>query len=123
MQLADLALDTWTCNGHTTTSDALWAGVPVVARSGRHFASRVAASCLTAVGLPELVTDSAEAYRDLAIRLATRPDELSALRACLWENRSRTPLFDTAGIVRALENLYAAMWARFTQGLPPAQIG
>lgn len=122
MQLADLALDTWTCNGHTTTSDALWAGVPVVARSGRHFASRVAASCLTAVGLPELVTDSAEAYRDLAIRLATRPDDLTALRARLWENRSRMPLFDTAGIVRALESLYATMWERHTQGLPPAQI-
>ena len=123
LQLADLALDTWTCNGHTTTSDALWAGVPVIARAGRHFASRVSASCLKAVDLPELVTDSPQAYRDLAIRLATDPNARAALRSQLWNNRTRTPLFDTAGFVRALEDLYAAMWDRFVRGLPPAQIG
>ena len=123
MGLADLALDTWICNGHTTTSDALWAGVPVLALTGRHFASRVSTSCLKAAGLPELVTGSPAAYRNLAIRLATAPDQLAALRARLWENRTRMPLFDTAGFVRALEDLYAAMWERYSHRHPPAQIG
>ncbi len=95
----------------------------MIARTGRHFASRVSASCLTAIGLSELIADSAEAYRDLAIRLATEPDTLSTLCSRLRENRTRTPLFDTAAFVRALEDLYAAMWDRFTRSLPPAQIG
>ncbi len=78
--MADLGLDTRIYNGHTTTADTLWAGVPVVALEGRHFASRVAASCLKAVGLAELITPSLDAYEALAIRLAGQPDELGRLQ-------------------------------------------
>lgn len=120
--LADLALDTRIYNGHTTTSDALWAGVPVVALEGRHFASRVSASCLRAVGLPELVTGSLEDYEALAVRLAGRPEELAAVRRGLADHRRTHPLFDTAGFARHLESAFETMWERHARGAPPAPI-
>jgi len=122
IQLADLALDTRVCNGHTTTSDTLWAGVPVVAMEGTHFASRVSASCLRAVGLPELIAPSPEAFVGLAVGLARDPAALAALKAKLWKNRTREPLFDTARFTRDLESLFLAMWERHEKGLPPAAL-
>ena len=96
LQLADIALDTRIYNGHTTTSDALWAGVPVVTLRGRHFASRVSASCLHAIGLPELVTESLSDYEALAVKLAQDGGFLRATRQKLMNNRLSQPLFDTA---------------------------
>jgi len=122
LTLADLMLDTRLYNGHTTTSDALFAGLPVVTLRGRHFASRVSASLLEAVGLGELVTDSLPAYEALARRLAEDPAALAALRARLAANRLSAPLFDTALTARHLEVAYAEMWAIHAAGEAPRQI-
>lgn len=112
LALADLALDTRIYNGHTTTSDCLWAGLPVVTIAGRHFASRVSASLLQAIGLPELVVADLEGYRALARHYATTPGALAALKAKLRANRRTQPLFDTPRFVRNLERGYRAMWDR-----------
>jgi predicted O-linked N-acetylglucosamine transferase (SPINDLY family) len=117
--LADLCLDTIHCNGHTTTSDALWAGVPVVACLGDTFASRVSASLLTAVGLPELITPDLAAYTTVARDLARAPSRLTALRGRLAVNRVTFPLFNTARFARHLEAAYTEMWRRAQKGLPP----
>jgi predicted O-linked N-acetylglucosamine transferase (SPINDLY family) len=122
LSLADLFLDTLPYNAHTTAPDALWAGVPVVTCAGETFPSRVAGSLLRAVGLPELVTERLDQYRDLALRLATHPDELRAIQQRLAENRLTTPLFDSERFTRNLEALYRRMWARHEQGLPPAML-
>lgn len=116
---ADLLLDNLPYNAHTTTSDALWAGVPVVTCMGQAFAGRVAASLLHAVGLPELVTHSLPEYEALALRLATQPQELQRLRAHLKAVRSTAPLFDTERFTRQLESAYVHMHERRLQGLPP----
>jgi len=116
---ADLVLDTLPYNAHTTASDALWAGVPLVTCPGATFASRVGASLLGAVGLPELVADDVAAYESLALALARDPARLAALRAQLAANRATQPLFDTARFARDLEALYEAMIARQRSGLPP----
>jgi len=123
LQLADLVLDTLPYNAHTTASDALWAGVPIVTCAGTTFASRVAGSLLHAVGLPELVTHSLQAYAALATALAADPPRLQALRAKLARQRLAAPLFDVAGYTRGLEALYAEMWARHGAGLPPQALG
>jgi predicted O-linked N-acetylglucosamine transferase (SPINDLY family) len=117
--LADLCLDTIHCNGHTTTSDALWAGVPVVTCLGNTFASRVSASLLTAIGLPELITPDLAAYMALARDLARTPSRLAALRGRLAVNRITFPLFNTARFARHLEAAYAEMWRRAQKRLPP----
>jgi predicted O-linked N-acetylglucosamine transferase (SPINDLY family) len=122
LQNADIMLDTAPYGAHTTASDALWAGVPVVTCAGDTFPSRVAGSLLHAVGLPELIADSEEAYHDIALALATRPDALAACKAKLARNRLTTPLFDVAAYTRALECLYQAMWSRHSSGLVPATI-
>jgi predicted O-linked N-acetylglucosamine transferase (SPINDLY family) len=122
LALADLALDTRLYNGHTTTSDALWAGVPVVTLLGEHFASRVSASVLHAIGLPELIATSLEDYRAIALRYARDPALLGALRRKLAANRKTEPLFETARYVRALERGYRAMWRRHAAGAEPANI-
>lgn len=119
-RLADLFLDTRPCNAHTTASDALWAGLPVVTCAGATFASRVAASLLHAVGLPELVTDNLEAYEALAYDLATRPDRLAALKAKLAAQRETAPLFDTALTCRHIEAAFTTAWERQRRGEPPA---
>jgi protein O-GlcNAc transferase len=108
---ADLFLDTLFYNAHTTASDALWAGVPVVTAPGRPFPSRVAASLLDAVGLPELICDDLDAYEALALKLATDRGALAEIKAKLEANRLSAPLFDTDGFVRDLENAYQAIWA------------
>ena len=103
---ADLFLDTFPCNAHTTASDALWAGLPLLTRMGQSFASRVAASLLRAADLPELVTDSQDGYERMAIHLARNPDELRALKNRLMHNRDTCALFDTESYVRNLEQAY-----------------
>jgi predicted O-linked N-acetylglucosamine transferase (SPINDLY family) len=116
---ADLFLDTLPFNAHTTASDALWAGVPVLTCRGRTFAGRVAPSLLNAVGLPQLVTDSLDDYEGLALRLATEPALLRAFRRTLEENRLRSPLFDTARFCRHIEAAYTMMWEIWQRGEPP----
>jgi len=113
---ADLFLDTLIYNAHTTASDALWAGVPVVTCPGRAFPSRVAASLLTAVDLPELICPDLDAYEALAVRLALTPASLDGIRARLAANRATSPLFDTAGYVRDLERAYEMIWAEACSG-------
>ena len=120
LTLADMALDTAICNGHMTTTDALWAGVPVVTRLGNHFASRVAASLLTAAGMKGQVAANPSAFVDKAVFLANKPERRAALRKHLINGRDSLPLFDTARLARHLEVAYQAMWDRHRQNLPPA---
>jgi len=122
LRLADLALDTRIVNGHTTTSDALWAGVPVITLQGGHFASRVSSSLLSAIGLPGLMTQSLEEYEALAVRLAQKPAELEEIRQRLVKNRLVAPLFDTPRFVKNLETAYKEMWQIFSAGEVPRQI-
>jgi protein O-GlcNAc transferase len=122
LKLADLALDTRIVNGHTTTSDALWAGVPVISIQGTNFASRVSSSILRAIGLPELITSNLEEYEHLAVSLASDPGQLQAIREKIAKNRSVEPLFDTPRFVRNLEKAYKEMWEIFLAGEQPRQI-
>jgi predicted O-linked N-acetylglucosamine transferase (SPINDLY family) len=119
---ADLVLDTLPYNAHTTASDALWTGVPVVTLEGSTFPGRVAASLLKAVGLPALVTRSAADYEALAIGLARQPGRLAEVRAALVRGRGIAPLFDTPRTVAHLEAAFRAMVARARAGLPPTAI-
>lgn len=119
-RLADLFLDTGPYNAHTTASDALWAGLPLVTCRGQTFASRVAASLLKATGLPELITDSLEAYEALALALATDPVRLGEPRARLASQREAALLFDTDLTRRHIEAAYATAHERQRAGLPPA---
>ena len=121
-RLADLFLDTWPCNAHTTASDALWAGLPVLTCMGKSFASRVAASLLNAVRLPGLITSSREDYEALAIDLASHPAKLAGFRKALEDNRTVAPLFDGKLTARHLEAGYEAIYARYRAGLPPDNI-
>jgi predicted O-linked N-acetylglucosamine transferase (SPINDLY family) len=116
LQLADLVLDTAPYGAHTTASDALWAGVPVVTQAGDTFASRVAGSLLHAVGLPELIAANEEDYVTLAAGLAAEPDRLNALKAKLRRERLTAPLFNVAAYTHALEDLYETMWSRRIDG-------
>jgi protein O-GlcNAc transferase len=118
-QLADLYLDTQPYNAHSTTCDALWAGVPVLTCAGGSLASRVAASALQAVGLPELVASNLDEYGQLALELASDPRKLRDLRQRLTDNRTVKPLFDTAGYARRLEAAFRAMHQRAMQGSAP----
>jgi len=121
-RLADLFLDSWPYGAHTTGSDALWMGLPVLTRVGETFASRVASSLLTAVGLPELIAPSREAYVATAIDLATNPDRLRALKEKLERNRATAPLFDAELYTRRLDAAFEAMHARRLANLPPDHI-
>ena len=116
---ADLFLDTLPYNAHTTASDALWAGLPVLTLQGSAFHGRVAASLLAAVGLPELVTTSPDEYEALAVRLAREPELLRTMRTRLQRNRLTQPLFDTPLFTRHIEAAYARMYERYCQGLTP----
>ena len=121
-RLADLFLDTLPFNAHTTASDALWAGLPVLTQVGQTFAGRVAASLLTAIGLPELIVSTPQSYEDLAIELATNPTKLAAINTRLANNRLTTPLFDTKLFAKHIETAYTAMHERYRAGLPPDHI-
>jgi predicted O-linked N-acetylglucosamine transferase (SPINDLY family) len=119
---ADLFLDTLPYNAHTTASDALWAGLPVLTCLGETFAGRVAASLLHAIGLPELISRDLGAYEARALELAANPEKLQLLRERLSENRLTQALFDTARFTRHIESAYAAMWERHRAGFPPEHI-
>ncbi len=119
---ADLLLDTLYCNAHTTASDALWAGLPLITCPGQTFAARVAASLLHAVGLPELVTASLQQYEDLAVTLASDKARLLQLSQRLQQNRMTQPLFDTPRYVGYLESAYRRMWALWEAGKPASHI-
>lgn len=119
-RLADLFLDTLPYNAHTTASDALWAGLPVLTCQGRGFPARVASSLLKAAGLPELITHGLAEYEARALALATHPPELAALRERLRRDGPGSPLFDTPRFARGIESAYRAMVDRWRQGLPPA---
>ncbi|MDD1607795.1 MAG: tetratricopeptide repeat protein, partial [Methylococcaceae bacterium] len=121
-RVADLFLDTLPYNAHTTTSDALWSGLPVLTCVGEAYASRVAASLLSAVGLPELITTSADDYHALAIQLASHPEQLAAIRKKLADNRLTCPLFDTGLFTQHIESAYQAMMERYQAGLAPEHI-
>ena len=120
---ADLFLDTFAVNAHTTASDALWAGLPVLTLAGRQFAARVAASLLHAVGLPELAVESAGDYAGMALALARDPQGLAEIRARLAANRDTAPLFDTVTYTGHVEEAFAEMHRRQVEGLPPEHFG
>jgi len=119
---ADLFLDTFYYNAHTTTSDALWAGLPVLTCLGNTFASRVAASLLNAIGLPELITFSRQEYEALALALAGNRDRLATIKEKLARNRAAYPLFNTALFTKHIEAAYSAMWERYQKGSPVEEI-
>jgi protein O-GlcNAc transferase len=120
--LADLFLDTLPCNAHTTGSDALWAGLPLLTCMGGAFSGRVAASLLNAIGLPELVTTTVEDYERTAVELAANPEKLTLLKAKLASNRSIAPLFDTKLFSNHLETAYQVMVDRYRAGRDPDHI-
>jgi protein O-GlcNAc transferase len=122
LRLADLFLDTLPYNAGTTASDALWAGLPILTRVGDTFVARMAASLLTAIDLPELITRTPEAYEQMAIDLATHPEKLAIIKRKLAENRLTTPLFDTKLFTKHIEAAYIAMYERHQAGLSPDHI-
>ena len=111
-KLADLFIDTLPCNAHTTASDALWAGLPILTCMGESFASRVAASLLNAIEMPELITGSLIEYEALAISLGNDPQRVQVLKQKLEQNKLTTPLFDSTLFTKDIENLYEQMWER-----------
>ncbi|MBR0556434.1 glycosyl transferase [Ciceribacter sp. L1K23] len=119
MATADLMLDAYPCNGHTTTSEALWSGLPVLTYKGTNFASRVSESLLNAAGLPDLVADNDKAYVDLAIALGNDRERMAGIRKRLIDNRFIQPLFDSERFCRHLETAYAMMADRAKAGLEP----
>jgi len=119
---ADLFIDTLPYNAHTTASDALRMGLPVLTCMGNSFASRVAASLLNAVNLPELITTTQEQYESLAIELATKPDKLKIIKDKLAKKLPTAPLYDTPLFTRHLESAYLTMYDRYQQGLDPDHI-
>jgi predicted O-linked N-acetylglucosamine transferase (SPINDLY family) len=119
---ADLFIDTLPYNAHTTASDALWAGLPVLTCVGQTFPGRVAASLLNAIHMPELITKTQAEYEALAIELAGNPDRLMQIRQKLERNRLTTPLFDTELFAKHMEDAYMQMYERYQAGLPPDHI-
>ncbi len=119
---ADVFLDTWPCNGHTTVGEALWVGVPVITLQGPTFAQRVAASLLHAVGLDELIARDVDVYTAQAVALAGDAPRRAALHAHLVRQRRASPLFDGARFARDIEALFLRMWSRAVAGKPPAHL-
>lgn len=120
--LADLFIDTWPCNAHTTASDALWSGLPIVTRAGRSFASRVAASLLRSVGLSELITYTDEQYTELVVSLAHDPARVKALRQYLLDSRKKLSLFDCELFTQNIESAYQKVMTRYWSGMDPDHI-
>jgi predicted O-linked N-acetylglucosamine transferase (SPINDLY family) len=123
LQNADLVLDTRPVNGHTTVSDALWTGVPVVTHPGEAFVSRVAGSILTALGLQALIATSEEDYVRIARELATDPKRLARVKRQIEDAKRTSPFFDCETYTRDLEALYRHMWRRYTGGREPVALG
>lgn len=118
LALADVFIDTWPCNAHTTASDALWAGVPLVTYAGETFASRVAASLLNDVGLPDMIATTLADYETKVMQLATDPVQRQAIQDHLVQARHTARLFDSEGFTRDFGRLLWAMAERWSQGLP-----
>jgi predicted O-linked N-acetylglucosamine transferase (SPINDLY family) len=121
-RVADLFLDTSPYNAGTTASDALRMGLPVLTCIGKSYPSRMAASIITAINLPELITTSQKKYELLAIELATDPEKLKIIKDKLMSNLSTAPLYDTPLFARNLESAYSMMYERYQQGLEPDHI-
>ncbi|MFY0692142.1 MAG: tetratricopeptide repeat protein [Paracoccaceae bacterium] len=119
---ADLFVDTFNYNAHTTATDALWGRLPLVTKTGQQFAARVSASLLGAVGLPELITETEEDYEALILELATNPERLSGIRRKLAANRTTMPLFDTELYTRNFETGLQMAYDRYFEGKAPADI-
>ena len=119
---ADLYLDTWPCNAHTTAGEALWVGVPVVTVIGETFAQRVAASLLHQVGLDELVCSDEASYVDTVAALAQDSAKLAAVRDRLRKGCDAGPLFDGERFARDIEAMYERLWDRACEGLPPEHL-
>ena len=115
LKLADLALDTLTYNGGATTSNALWAGVPVLTTPGRHFVARMTASALQAVDLPELIADSLDDYENTAVDLASNPTRLDEFKRRLMDDPDQKPLFDTERFTRELERVFRGIWDNYLE--------
>jgi protein O-GlcNAc transferase len=122
LSLADLALDTRIYNGGATTCNALSVGLPVVVTVGNHYVSRMGASFLTTIDLPELIASSPEEYEKLIIDLATNPQRLKKIKNKLIKNKSTTPLFNPLLFVKNLEKAYLKMWGNYQGGQKPKQI-
>lgn len=122
LKLADVALDTGIYNGGATTSNALWAGVPVISKLGTHFVSRMSASSLLALGMPELIVDTFAEYEKLAIELACSEGRLDQLKTKLKRNRETAPFFNTRRFVENLELAYRQVWRTYTAGRSPVPI-
>jgi predicted O-linked N-acetylglucosamine transferase (SPINDLY family) len=121
-RVADLFIDTFPYNAHTTASDSLWAGLPVLTLMGQSFASRVAASLLNALDLGELIAQTPKAYEARAIELAKNPDMLEQIKAKLHRNRQTSPLFNGHAFAKHLEVAYSEMYSRYALGLAPSHI-
>jgi protein O-GlcNAc transferase len=119
LTLADLGLDTLIYGGHTTTSDCLWADVPVVTKTGPHFASRVCTSILAEAGIPEMATKSLEEYEQLAIHLAKNPEVLADIKRKITQAKLKKNLFDTTRFVINLEKAYKIIWSNYQKGQKP----
>jgi len=119
---ADVYLDAWPCNAHTTAGEALWVGVPVVTIEGPTFAQRVASSLLRTLGLPELVCGDVDAYRSTVVALAGDPVRRAALRTRLQAERFTNRLFDGAAFAADIEQLYRRMWQRAIDGERPEHL-
>jgi predicted O-linked N-acetylglucosamine transferase (SPINDLY family) len=118
-KLADLFLDTWPYNAGTTAVDALWAGLPVLTKEGKALVSKMAAMALRAIEVPELITTSPKAYKELAIDLALNPEKLKQLKGKVQINRLTTALFDPVGNTRHIENAFIEMYRRYAAGEQP----
>jgi predicted O-linked N-acetylglucosamine transferase (SPINDLY family) len=121
-RLADLFLDTLPCNAHTTASDSLWAGLPVLTLPGQTFAGRVASSLLAAIGLPDLIAKSVQDYESIAVQLGQNPSALGALKSRLNANRLSTPLFNTERYTEKLECAFREMYQRYISNQPPTHL-
>lgn len=119
---ADLFLDTFPYNAHTTASEALWSGLPILTLQGKSFASRVASSLLRAMDLPELICQSQDEYKSKAIFLAKNPSEISALKMKISQNKSSSPLFNTQLMTHNLESAYTKMYQAYLDGRNPDHI-
>ena len=112
-KLADLFLDTFNFNAHSTASDALWAGLPIITKKGEQFVARAAASMLNAVGLPEMITKTEKDYEELALKLATDKPLLSSIREKLANNRLSKPLFNTEKYTKDLEKAFEKAYTHY----------
>jgi len=122
LKCADLFLDTYPYNAHTTATAALWAGLPVLTRTGESFASRVAASLLSTCQIPELIVRTPEEYQALAIDLGNKPQKIADLKKRLSSYREKNPLFNSEKYTRKLENLFCQMYERSQSGLIPENL-